>query len=576
MDRRSENELFLEYLERMVQITHESNDYDREAYVQLIHEICETYHLAKGVVGFYLNAEREQKDDGDFFCDFDNGRGEKEVIRIRIEARSKAIILGMIYMAEEDELESPEAKEHLEMLLRVILGFVSRRRLQQKLEEFAFSDEMGFRNFRSFARYLITANKNNALGGKVAILFDLHNFTMVNQEIGRPNGDAVLRRFYNMVMDVIGDGGTLSRLGGDKFIGIFDRKDKRQIFEILSGVPVVYDERGMKRIRVSASAGVFMIPNPYMMKSVGDIMDRIMVPSQVAKRQTEGAIVIFDEKMKSEKDRVKRVQKDFWFGLEQEEFKVFYQPKVNVETGEISGAEALCRWYKNGKIIPPMEFIPILEMNTDICDLDFYMLDHVCGDIRRWLDQGQKVVRISVNLSRKHLVDVDLLDHIMTIIDKHHVPHEYIEVELTETTTDVLFRDLKRVVSGLQELGVRTAVDDFGMGYSSLNLIRDIPWDVIKIDKSFVPKSDEAENKTALLMFKHVSSLAQDLGMECVVEGVETVEQLGILRNNHCCIAQGYFFDKPLPVEEFEARMNRQYYPIPEDEMQPEEQEQSE
>ena len=121
-----------------------------------------------------------------------------------------------------------------------------------------------------------------------------------------------------------------------------------------------------------------------------------------------------------------------------------------------------------------MEFIPILEMNTDICKLDFYMLEHVCQTIRQRLDEGKSVVRVSVNFSRKHLVDIDLLDKIISVIDKYEVPHEYIEIELTETTTDVLFRDLRRVVCGLQEQGIWTAVDDFGVGYSSLNLIREV------------------------------------------------------------------------------------------------------
>ena len=157
--------------------------------------------------------------------------------------------------------------------------------------------------------------------------------------------------------------------------------------------------------------------------------------------------------------------------------------------------EALCRWIKDKTIIPPNDFIPILEINTDICQLDFYMLDHVCKDIRRWLDEGKEVVRVSVNFSRKHLIDVNVLEKIIATIDKNNVPHEYIEIELTETTTDVLFSDLRRVVCGLQEQGIWTAVDDFGVGYSSLNLIRDLPWNVLKIDKSFVPTNVEEERQ---------------------------------------------------------------------------------
>ena len=281
----------------------------------------------------------------------------------------------------------------------------------------------------------------------------------------------------------------------------------------------------------------------------------------VAKRKVESSIVIYDDRMKAEKDRVKRVQTDFRTALENEEYVVYYQPKVDLETRKLKGAEALCRWIKDGKVIPPIEFIPILEMNMDICDLDFYMLDHVCKDIRRWLDEKREVVRVSVNFSRKHLVDVDLLDHIIDIIDKNKVPHEYIEIELTETTTDVMFRDLKRVVCGLQEQGVWTAVDDFGVGFSSLNLIRDIPWNVLKVDKTFVPKNNEDRNNMMNLMFRHVISLAQDIGLECVIEGVESIDQLEVLKENNCNIVQGYFFDRPLPLEEFEQRIDRIYYP---------------
>ena len=304
-----------------------------------------------------------------------------------------------------------------------------------------------------------------------------------------------------------------------------------------------------------------MLPNPYMLKDYGDIMDKIMTASQRAKRQTEGTIVIYEDKMKAERDHVKKVQTDFRVALAQEEFVVYYQPKVDIETRSLTGAEALCRWIQNDKIVPPMEFIPILEMNTDICDLDFYMLDHVCKHIRKWLDEGREAVRVSVNFSRKHLVDIDLIDKIVRVVDKHKVPHEYIEIELTETTTDASFRDLHRVVSGLCEQGIWTAVDDFGVGYSSLSLIGDIPWNVLKVDKSFVPKNNEDQDSKSNKMFKHVIMLAHDIGLECVIEGVESVDQLEVLRANDCSIVQGYFFDRPLPLKDFEERLDRMIYP---------------
>ena len=209
-----------------------------------------------------------------------------------------------------------------------------------------------------------------------------------------------------------------------------------------------------------------------------------------------------------------------------------------------------------------MEFIPILEQTSDICKLDFYMLDLVCCDIRRWLDEGRKAIRVSINLSRKHMMDHRLLDTIMTIIDRHNVPHEYIEIELTETTTDVEFRDLRRVVGGLQDNNICTSVDDFGMGYSSLNLIRVIPWNVLKVDRSFLPLDSEGPDNIRSIMFKHVVSMAKELGLECIVEGVETTAQLGILRENSCELAQGFLFDCPLPVDEFEKRLDMKKYEI--------------
>lgn len=556
----SREEKYISFLERLVRLTH-FEPFDHESYKVLIREICEEYHLAKGASEFYRSPLFERRKDGEYFCDFDNGKGEKELLKLRICSSTKAVVIGTLYVEADDEERSQEEISQLDVMLRVILGFIARKRLIRKLEEYGFSDMSGYLNFRAFARYLDITNLENKLGGKVAFQMDIHNFTMVNQEIGRENGDIVLRNYYNLLKAAIGETGIIIRLGGDKFAGMFDRRVKRQVFDIFNGAPVPYDETGDKRISVSAAVGVYMLPDPFMMQVYGDVMDKILMAGNTAKRQTHGAIVIYDDKMKQEKNHIKKVQSDFKSALAAEEFAVFYQPKVDIETREIVGSEALCRWIKDGKIIPPMEFIPILEMNTDICDLDFYMLEHVCQHIRKWLDEGRNVVRVSVNLSRKHLVDVDLLNHIISVIDKYKVPHQYIEVELTETTTDVQFSDLKRVVCGLKEQGIWTAVDDFGVGYSSLNLIREIPWNVLKVDKSLVPRNDEDENNIDNLMFRHVVSLAQDMDLECVVEGVESVDQVGILKKNNCAIAQGYFFDKPLPLEDFEYRLDQKVYP---------------
>ena len=553
------NKTYESLLERLIRIIHEE-PYDRESYVDLICEICYIYRLAKGETEFYRTPMFEQRGEGEVFCDFDNGRADKVVLKIRIVSATKAVIIGTLYEEADAEERSEEEILQLDTMLRLILGFVSRMRLLRKIEEFGFSDLDGFHNFRAFARYLDIENSEYRLGGKVAFHIDLHNFTIVNQEIGRENGDLVLRNYYNLLQEAICGMGIVARLGGDKFIGVFDKGLEERVYEVFSGVPVAYDEEGRKKIIISAAAGVYVLPRPFMMRMYGDIMDKIMLAGNIAKNANGGSIVFYDEKMKAEINNIKKVQSSFRQALKKEEFQVYYQPKVDIEKGVLTGAEALCRWIKDGEVIPPMKFIPILEMNTYICDLDFYMLDHVCAHIRKWLDEGRGAVRVSVNFSRKHMVDIDLVDHIIEVIDKHNVPHEYIEIELTETTTDVLFSDLRRIVNGLQEQGVWTAVDDFGVGYSSLNLIREIPWNVLKVDKSIVPMDDGNSDSVSNKMFGHVISLAGDIGLQCVIEGVETEKQLEILKQNNCRIVQGFYFDKPLPLEEFETRIDRKTY----------------
>ena len=457
---------------------------------------------------------------------------------------------------------SEEDTQRVTMIMDMILSFISRNRLEDIVERLTFFDDNGYRNLRSFIRYLEQLNENNDFSKRTAVHFNLRHFSLINREIGRSSGDVVIRNYFDLLEKTIGDKGLICRVGGDNFVAIFKDDILEAVLDILNGVPIVYDVNNTKRIMVSASTGVFRIPDGFIYERPDDIMDRIVSSSRAAKNGGKESIVFFDDDMIVDKEKTMQVQQLFPQAMQKGEFKVFYQPKIDIDTGEIVGAEALCRWFRDGKVIPPIDFIPILEQTTDICRLDFYMLNHVCRDIRQWLDEGRKVVRISVNLSRKHMMDIDLLERIIGIVDMNRVPHQYIEIELTETTTDVEFRDLKRVVSGLQQAGICTSVDDFGMGYSSLNLIREIPWNVLKVDKSFLPVDNDNEASTRSIMFKYVVAMAKELGLECIAEGVETRNQVQVLRDNRCLFAQGFYFDRPLPIEDFEKRLATHHYNV--------------
>lgn len=251
-----------------------------------------------------------------------------------------------------------------------------------------------------------------------------------------------------------------------------------------------------------------------------------------------------------------QVEEMFRDGILNEEFQVFYQPKVELKKYSVCGAEALCRWVHNGEFILPYQFIPVFEKDGNIRELDFYMLRHVCEDMVKWKEKGYDLVVVSVNLSRVHIGDEKLVEKITDIIDSTGLPRNYIEIEVTETTTEVEYAKLKKIVSDLHDRGIRTAIDDFGVGFSSMSILHDLPWDIIKIDRGFIPVGDGSkEDRDRLVLLKSLIMLSRSLGVECIAEGTETIDQIILLKENDCFMAQGFYFDKPLPRKEFEKRL---------------------
>ncbi len=381
--------------------------------------------------------------------------------------------------------------------------------------------------------------------------FNLKNFSIVNDQLGRAGGTQVMRRFLIGLEMKLGVDHMLCRLGGDNFVVLFHKASLDELRYYLTGQDIYVNEE--ETIFVSASAGIYMMPESDIDKH--KIMDAITIAAKTAKDAVaQDYIVFYDHELQEKDKKEKYIHDVFNQSLENNEFKVYYQPKVNLKNYMLTGAEALCRWVHKGDIISPGEFISVFEKSQAICKLDFYMLDQVCRDLRRWIDEGKQVVRISVNLSRRHLRNQKTLSNILEIIDRHNVPHEYIEIELTETTMDQHLDSIKRLVTGLKNNGIVASVDDFGTGYSSLNLLREAPWEVLKIDRSYLPDSKKYNEKNQS-MLRNLIAIASDMGFECIVEGVETLEQLKMIKRNNCFMAQGFYFDKPLPAEEFEEKL---------------------
>jgi EAL domain-containing protein (putative c-di-GMP-specific phosphodiesterase class I) len=270
----------------------------------------------------------------------------------------------------------------------------------------------------------------------------------------------------------------------------------------------------------------------------------------------EPGVCIFDSKLLEEQQWRDTVQEHQWSALKNEEFAVYYQPKYDPRTTTLKGAEALIRWDSpEFGFITPGRIIPIFEKNGFITEIDHYMLAHVARDQKAWLDAGYDCVPVSVNVSRAHFIESDLAEQIRDIADEANCPHELIEIELTESA---FFDDKKAMIETIKKLksyGFAVSMDDFGAGYSSLNSLKDMPLDVLKLDADFF-RGENAGERGEIVVSEAIK-LAKSLDMLTVAEGIEEKEQVDFLAQQGCDMIQGYYFAKPMPKAEYTEKMSR-------------------
>ena len=286
---------------------------------------------------------------------------------------------------------------------------------------------------------------------------------------------------------------------------------------------------------------------------VEQLYNNAVLACDMSGEEAETQIIFYDIEMNNRRIWERKVENDMYSALANHEFKVYLQPKISTSNEHLAGAEALVRWiHPREGFIPPNKFIPIFERNGFILKLDDYMLEEIAKQQSEWIKLGRKVVPISVNISRAHFAKEDLAEHICGIVDKYQVPHDVIELELTESA----FFDDKQVlldtVRKLRDAGFIVSMDDFGAGYSSLNSLKEMQLDVLKIDADFF-RGAEAQER-GLLIVSEVIDLAKKLNMKIVAEGIESREQVEFLTEQECDLIQGYFYSKPMPISEFEVK----------------------
>ncbi|MBR3516054.1 MAG: bifunctional diguanylate cyclase/phosphodiesterase [Lachnospiraceae bacterium] len=388
-----------------------------------------------------------------------------------------------------------------------------------------------------------------------AFYINIQGFGSINKRLGHQTGDELIRRFAEIIKSFLKEDEIAAHMGGDNFAVLLRKSRKEEFIGYLADVPIVLPKLE-EEVHLASRAGIWEIVEDKI--DPADVINRPVVALNQAKNVLHQPIAYATERMLDMVTQRKGILVNYQQALDREEFMVYYQPKVDSRDKKLVGAESLVRWQRDGKLVSPGVFIPPLEENGLIVLLDYYVLKRTCEDLKKWIDEGYEPVPVSVNFSRKDLEDKNLAENINNIIETAGIDKKLIQVEVTETSDAEEHGELAAFIDKLYRYGIMTAIDDFGSGYSSLSTLREYHVHTLKIDRSFVNNNDFSWKDEIIL--KDIIHMAQELGIETLTEGVERDDQLFFVNSVGCYVIQGYYYDKPLPRDDFERRLkNKQY-----------------
>lgn len=392
----------------------------------------------------------------------------------------------------------------------------------------------------------------------VMLCTDVTHFERINNLYGLKQADKMLIDLAGLLMKSGEDVICACRSIADHILVLMTYQDRQALRKKLQELCDSFG-RTIKNRYPEASPrlgiGVYEIRDKK--EEIENIVEHANVARKGLRLGSSSSIVFYDDHLTRGIDRVREIESRMENALANGEFKVYFQPKYNLDTGSIAGAEALCRWIPDdGKAIYPDEFIPVFEENGFIMKLDYYMLNKVCEMIQKRQREGKENVRVSVNQSRVLLNDEQYQDKVAAVLARHGSPGQFIELELTERIFQDDLTEFANIMDQIRGLGIKWSIDDFGTGYSSLNLLKELPVDIIKIDKSFL---DEAEtSETSKIIIRKTVELTQELDKHVLCEGVETESQAEYLREISCDMAQGYLYARPMPMDQFEDMLDKE------------------
>ncbi|WP_303758088.1 bifunctional diguanylate cyclase/phosphodiesterase [Selenomonas ruminantium] len=429
---------------------------------------------------------------------------------------------------------------------------VAQNRQLMEMHQYAEKDALtGIYNREAFYRKSAELMQEHHQTSYSIVYLDISCFKVINDLFRIETGNLILKTaafYFNMV---VGEDGLCARIEADHFVLCFPT-DKLDMSKIIAGLDSTIQSLGISH-NVLFYAGIYPVDNAFL--PIDQMCDRAHMALNRIKGRYMTRFAYYDKAMRDQMIEEQMIVRNMDYALQEGQFYINLQPIYETESNSIFGAEALVRWNYNKGQISPGKFIPIFEKNGFIVRLDRFVWDEACKVLRAQIDAGLKPVPISVNLSRLNFYSQDLLEYLQGLMKKYDLPTNLLKLEITESAYMDNPHQLIAMVRAFKGHGFSVLMDDFGSGYSSLSMLKDLPVDVLKIDMAFVQEVDKSSRAGAIL--ESIVELGKHLRMEVVVEGVETKEQVDFLERIGCRVIQGYYFSKPIDVGSFMGLVKR-------------------
>ena len=449
------------------------------------------------------------------------------------------------------------------IIIFAILSYKIIKKNDKELKKLAYFDNLtesyNCTMFKLVIRKLLKENKDYYL-----ISLNIKNFHFINEEFGREEADKLLKYIAKVLNNNIDEKECFCHNFSDIFLMLVKSEDENLLIKRLNKIKEEINKFKFienNEYEIKINSGIVNCNDIF--EGNKNIQEDNYIESIVSyaafalkeAKKLESEFKFYGTQSHKEEAKVNYIESNMKKALENKEFKLFLQPKIDLQNNTILGAEALVRWIKDdGSMIYPNDFIPLFEKNGFCVDLDLYMVEQVCKKLREWIDKGEKAIPISINQSKKLFYLNDYVDRIDRIIKKYNIPSQYIILEILESLAIENVEKLNKTIKRLHEKGLKVSMDDFGNGYSSLNSLTLLEIDEIKLDCMFLRNLEYKNKEKQAIVMKNIIHIAKEMNISTVAEGVETKEEEELLKNINCDYSQGYLYSKPIPVDKFEEK----------------------